>query len=133
MRWFKVAAIAVGVVIAFLIVSSVIGFLMEAAIAALVVATVVLAVKVAFYRGQVSRNRRDSEVRGPTYSKSTAPSSLAGCRRRARPTEARDGRLAIASSLVAPTERNRHRCGRRQPTSRPRSGPGSNGRPSAKA
>jgi membrane protein implicated in regulation of membrane protease activity len=68
MRWFKVAAIAVGVVIAFLVVSSVIGFLLEAAIAALVVATVVLAVKVAFYRGQVSRNRRDSEVRGPTYS-----------------------------------------------------------------
>jgi membrane protein implicated in regulation of membrane protease activity len=68
MRWFKVAAIAVGVVIAFLIVSSIIGFLMEAAIAALVAATVVLAVKVAFYRGQVSRNRRDSEVRGPTHS-----------------------------------------------------------------
>jgi membrane protein implicated in regulation of membrane protease activity len=67
MRWFKVAAIAVGVVIAFLVVSSVIGLLLEAAIAALVVATVVLAVKVAFYRGQVSRNRRDSEVRGPTY------------------------------------------------------------------
>jgi hypothetical protein len=69
MRWFKVAAIAAGVVIAFLVVSSVIGFLMEAAIAALVVVTVVLAVKVAFYRGQVSRNRHDSEVRGPTYSK----------------------------------------------------------------
>ena len=68
MRWFKVAAIAVGVVIAFLVVSSVIGFLMEAAIAALLIAVVVLAVKVAFYRGQVSRKRPDSEVRGPTYS-----------------------------------------------------------------
>jgi membrane protein implicated in regulation of membrane protease activity len=68
MRWFKVAAIAAGVVIAFLVVSSVIGFLMEAAIAALVVATVVLAVKAAFYRGQVSRNKRDNEVRGRTYS-----------------------------------------------------------------
>lgn len=67
MRWFKVAAIAAGVVIAFLVVSSVIGFLMEAAIAALVVATVVLATKVAFYRGQVSRNRRDSEVHGRAY------------------------------------------------------------------
>jgi hypothetical protein len=65
MRWFKAAIIAVGVVIAFLVVSSVIGFLMEAAIAALVVVAVVLAVKVAFYRGQVSRNRPDSEVRGP--------------------------------------------------------------------
>ena len=68
MRWFKVAAVAAGVVIAFLVVSSVIGFLLEAAIAALVVVVVVLAVKVAFYRGQVSRNRRDSEVRGPMHS-----------------------------------------------------------------
>lgn len=68
MRWFKVASIVVGVVIAFLVVSSIIGFLMEAAIAALVVAAVVLAVKVAFYRGQVSRSRRRSEVRGPTHS-----------------------------------------------------------------
>jgi membrane protein implicated in regulation of membrane protease activity len=68
MLWFKVAAIAAGVVVAFLIVSSVIGFLIEAAIAALVVATVVLAVKVAFYRKQVSRNRHDSELRDPTYS-----------------------------------------------------------------
>lgn len=67
MRWFKVAAIAAGVVIAFLVVSSIIGFLVEAAIAALVLAAVVLAVKVAFYRGQVSRNRRQSQV-GPTYS-----------------------------------------------------------------
>jgi membrane protein implicated in regulation of membrane protease activity len=68
MRWFKVAAIAVGVVVAFLVVASVIGFLLEVALAALVVAVVVLAVKVAFYRRQVSRNRRDSEVRGPASS-----------------------------------------------------------------
>ena len=68
MRWFKVAAIAAGVFVGFLVISSIIGFLMEAAIAALVVATIVLAVKVAFYRGQVSRKRPDSEVRGPTYS-----------------------------------------------------------------
>jgi hypothetical protein len=69
MRWFKVAAIAAGVLLAFLVVSSVIGFLMEAAIAALVVATVVLAVKVAFYRRQISRSGPDSEVRGSTYSR----------------------------------------------------------------
>ena len=50
MRWFKVAAIAAGVFVGFLVISSIIGFLMEAAIAALVVATIVLAVKVAFYR-----------------------------------------------------------------------------------
>jgi hypothetical protein len=68
MRWFKVAAIAAGVLFAFLVVSSVIGFLMEAALAALAVATIVLAVKVAFYRKQLSRNRPDGEVREPTRS-----------------------------------------------------------------
>jgi amino acid transporter len=67
MRWFKVAAIAAGVLMAFLVISSIIGFLMEAAIAALVVATIVLAIKVTFYRKQVSWNRPDSEVRGPAY------------------------------------------------------------------
>jgi len=67
MRWFKVAAIAAGVLIAFLVVSSIIGFLIEAAMAALVVAVIVLAVKVAYYRKQVSRNRPDSEIREPRY------------------------------------------------------------------
>jgi amino acid transporter len=70
MRWFKVAAIAAGVLVAFLIISSIIGFLMEVVIAALVVATIVLAVKVAFYRKQVAWNRPDSEVRGSAYSSS---------------------------------------------------------------
>lgn len=63
MRWFKMAVISAGVLLAFLVVSSVIGFLMEAAIAALVVATIVLAVRVTFYRKQVSRNRSNSEFR----------------------------------------------------------------------
>jgi amino acid transporter len=67
MRWFKVAAIAAGVLVAFLIITSVIGFLMEFAIAALVVTTIVLAVKVAFYRKRVSWNRPDSEVRAPAH------------------------------------------------------------------
>jgi hypothetical protein len=70
MRWFKVAAIAAGVLLAFLVVSSVIGFLMEAAIAALVVATIVLAVKVAFYRQQVSWKSRGGEVPESTYGSS---------------------------------------------------------------
>jgi hypothetical protein len=52
MRWFKVAAIAAGVLMAFLVISSIIGFLMKAALAALVVAVIVLAVKVASYRKQ---------------------------------------------------------------------------------
>jgi hypothetical protein len=68
MRWFKVAVIMAGVLLAFLVVSSVIGFLIEAAIATLVVTAIVLAVKVAFYRKQVSWNRPDGEVREPTYS-----------------------------------------------------------------
>ena len=57
-----------GVLIAFLVVSSVIGFLVEAAIAALVVAVIVLAIKAAFYRNQLSSKRPDSEVREPRYS-----------------------------------------------------------------
>lgn len=67
MRWFKVAAITAGVLIAFLVVSSLIGFLVEVAIAALVVACVVLAIKVAFYRKQVSRSRPYNEIREPPH------------------------------------------------------------------
>ena len=67
MRWGKVAAIAAGVLVAYLAVSMVLGFLIEIAMIALVVGVVVLAVKVAFYRGQVSSHRRRSEVREPRY------------------------------------------------------------------
>jgi hypothetical protein len=65
MRKFKLAAIAVGVLIALLAVSSVIGLLIWAAMAALVVATIVLGIEVAFRRGQVSRRRHYREVREP--------------------------------------------------------------------
>ena len=65
MRWFKVAVISAGVLLAFLVVSSVIGFLMEAAIAALVVAVVVFAIKAAFYRSQLSSKRPSSEIHEP--------------------------------------------------------------------
>jgi hypothetical protein len=68
MRWFKVAAIAVGVLIALLVVSSVIGLLIWGAIAALVVATVVLGVKAASRNKQVS-GRADREVRQPEYNR----------------------------------------------------------------
>ena len=64
MRWIKVAAIVVAVIIAFLVVSSVIGFLIEAVIAVLAVAVVVLAVKVALNRRQISSKSRGGEVRG---------------------------------------------------------------------
>lgn len=65
MRRFKLAAIAVGVLIALLAVSSVIGLLIWAAMAALVVGTIVLGIEVAFRRGQVSRNGHYREVREP--------------------------------------------------------------------
>jgi hypothetical protein len=68
-RWLKVAAFAIGVVIAFLIVSSVIGFLIEAVIAVLVVAVIVLAVKVALGRRQVSSRTPDRAIRGPRSSR----------------------------------------------------------------
>ena len=62
------AAFAIGVLIAFLVVSSLLGFLIEVAIAALIVAAVVLAIKVAFYRKQVSWKGSGRQVRGPRYS-----------------------------------------------------------------
>jgi hypothetical protein len=72
MRWFKVAAIAVGILIAFLVVGSVIGFVLHAivdlVIAALVVGAIVAAVKVAHSRKQVSGKRAKREVREPDYS-----------------------------------------------------------------
>jgi hypothetical protein len=69
MRPFKIAAVAVGVLIAFLAVSTVIGFLVWGVMAALVVGIVVLSVKVAFRSGQVSRRRADREVRDPAYNR----------------------------------------------------------------
>jgi len=67
MRWGKVAAIAAGVLVAYLAISMVLGFLIEIAMIALVAGVIVLAVKVAFYRRQVSSHRRRSEVREPRY------------------------------------------------------------------
>ncbi len=69
MRWFKVAAIAVGVIIAFMIVSSVIGFLVEAVIAVIAVAAIALAIKVTVNRRQVSRQRRRGELGGRRYNR----------------------------------------------------------------
>jgi hypothetical protein len=69
-RWFKVAAIVVGVMIAFLVVSSVIGFLIEAVVAVLAVAVVVLAVKLAFNRKRALGKRSNGEIRGPRDSRS---------------------------------------------------------------
>ena len=67
MRWLKVAAIAGGVLIAFLVVSSVVGFifhvLFDVIIAAAVVGAAYVAIKMARSNRQVSRGRDESEIR----------------------------------------------------------------------
>jgi hypothetical protein len=69
MSWLKLAAIAGGVIIAFLIVGSVVHFILAAistvVIAALVVGGIAIAIKMARSRKQVSRKRADREVRDP--------------------------------------------------------------------
>ena len=67
MSWFKVAAIAGGILIAFLVVGSVIGFVIHAVttlvIAALVVGGAAVAIKMARSGKQVSGKRAGREVR----------------------------------------------------------------------
>jgi hypothetical protein len=67
MSWFKVAAIAGGIIIAFLIVGSVVHFILAAVttivIAALVVGGIAVAIKMARSRKQVSGKRAEREVR----------------------------------------------------------------------
>jgi hypothetical protein len=73
MRWFKVAALAAGLLIAFLIVGSVVGFILHVVtylvIAAIVVGGVAVAIKVARSGKQVSGKKAEREVREPKYSK----------------------------------------------------------------
>jgi hypothetical protein len=74
MRWFKVAAAGVGILIALIIGWAVVGFVLHAVefivIAALVVGAVAVAIKVARSGKQISRKRADREVREPEYSRS---------------------------------------------------------------
>lgn len=67
MNWLKIAAIAGGVIIAFLIVGSVVHFILAAistiVIAALVVGGIAIAIKMARSRKQVGRKRAEREVR----------------------------------------------------------------------
>ena len=71
MSWFKIAAIGVGILIAFLIVGSVTHFIITAVtylvIAALVAGGVAIAVKVARSGRQVSGKKAEREVREPDY------------------------------------------------------------------
>jgi hypothetical protein len=73
MRWFKVAALAAGLLIAFLIVGSVVGFILHVVtylvVAALLVGGVVVAIKVARSGKQVSRKKAEREVREPDSSR----------------------------------------------------------------
>jgi len=77
MRWFKVAAIGVGILIAFLVVGSVIGFVIHAVtslvIAALVVGGIVVAVKMARSGRQVSGKKAEREVRDRDYEEYSKP------------------------------------------------------------
>jgi hypothetical protein len=67
MRWFKVAAIGAGILIAFLVVSSVLHFILgiviDLVIAAAVVGAIAVAVKIARSNRQVSGKKADREVR----------------------------------------------------------------------
>ena len=67
MNWLKIAAIAGGVIIAFLIVGSVVHFILAAistiVIAALVVGGIAIAIKMARSRKQVGRKRAERQVR----------------------------------------------------------------------
>jgi hypothetical protein len=69
MSWLKLAAIAGGILIAFLVVGSVIGFVIHAVttlvIAALVVGGIVIAIKVARSGKQVSGKKAEREVPEP--------------------------------------------------------------------
>ena len=71
MRWFKLAGIGAGILIAFLIVGSVIGFIIHAVtyllLAALVVGAIAVAIKVASSKRRVSGKKAGREVREPDH------------------------------------------------------------------
>ena len=77
MNWFKVAAVGVGIIIAFLIVGSVVHFILGAIttilIAAVVVGGIAVAIKVARSRKQVSRKREEKQVREPDHGEYSRP------------------------------------------------------------
>jgi hypothetical protein len=60
MRWIKVALVAIGVLIVFMVIGTVVHFLMEAVFAAIVVGVIAVAIKVAAGRRKLPRSRRDS-------------------------------------------------------------------------
>jgi hypothetical protein len=77
MRWFKLAAIGAGILIAFLIVGSVMHFIITAVtylvLAALVVGGIAVAIKVAGSRRGVSGKKAEREVREPDRERYSRP------------------------------------------------------------
>jgi hypothetical protein len=71
MSWLKLAAIAGGILIAFLVVGGIVGAIIHALgeliIAALVVGGIIVAIKVARSGKQISRKREEREVRDRDY------------------------------------------------------------------
>ena len=63
MRWFKIAGIAAGVVIGYLVVSAVIGLLIYAVIGVVAVGAIYLGVKAAHRNKQVGRKMPDRALR----------------------------------------------------------------------
>jgi len=76
-RWFKVAAIGVGILIAFFVAMSVIGVVFKVitdlVIAAIVVGAIAVAIKVASSRRQVSGKKAEREVREPDHPQYNRP------------------------------------------------------------
>jgi F0F1-type ATP synthase assembly protein I len=62
MRWIKIAGIAAGVVIGYLVVSAVIGLVIYAVIGGLAAAAIYFGVKAAYRNKQVGRKRPDREL-----------------------------------------------------------------------
>ena len=79
MGWLKVAAVAVGALIVFMVVGTVVHLFIDLLIAAVVVGAIAVAIKAATGRGRLPRGRRsyqdrDYELRSPrAESRPTAP------------------------------------------------------------
>jgi phosphate/sulfate permease len=77
MRWFKVAAIGAGLLIAFLVVGSVLHFILgiviDLVIAAAVAGAIAVAVKIARSNRQVSGKKAEREVRDRDYEQYSRP------------------------------------------------------------
>jgi len=98
MSWFKIAAIAAGLLIAFLVVGSVMHFIITAVtylvIAALVAGGVAVAIKVARSGRQVSGKKAEREVREPDYERYNKPLPRADVESYSAPRPAQPSRPA---------------------------------------